>query len=109
MNLGLPPALILHSAQKLEPKDQQITRMLQRLMFLSRDRDLDSRPALFSRKSRLELFALNASLIPLFQRTYPKQIGIDPLPMDWGNPDAIKRGPVVVSRSPSTIRRRNGL
>ncbi|UNI24487.1 hypothetical protein JDV02_010228 [Purpureocillium takamizusanense] len=40
--------------------------------------------------------------------TYPKQIGIDPLPMDWGNPDPTKRGPVVVARSPSTIGRRNG-
>ncbi|KND88496.1 Uracil-regulated protein 1, partial [Tolypocladium ophioglossoides CBS 100239] len=40
--------------------------------------------------------------------TYPKQIGIEPLTMDWGNPDPLKRGPVVVSRSPSTIRRRNG-
>ncbi|KAK2612935.1 hypothetical protein QQS21_001046 [Conoideocrella luteorostrata] len=39
--------------------------------------------------------------------TYPKQIGIDPLAMDWGNPDPLKRGPVVVSRSSSTIRRRN--
>ncbi|PNY24497.1 Uracil-regulated protein 1 [Tolypocladium capitatum] len=26
--------------------------------------------------------------------TYPKQIGIDPLTMDWGNPDPLKRGPV---------------
>ena len=42
-------------------------------------------------------------------RTYPKQIGIEPLTMDWGNPDPLKRGPVVVSRSPSTIGRRNGL
>ncbi|TFA99860.1 Uracil-regulated protein 1 [Trichoderma ghanense] len=40
--------------------------------------------------------------------TYPKQIGIDPLPMDWGNPDPLQRGPVVVSRAASTIRRRNG-
>ncbi|RDA90367.1 hypothetical protein CP533_2932 [Ophiocordyceps camponoti-saundersi (nom. inval.)] len=39
--------------------------------------------------------------------TYPKQIGIDPIPLDWGNPNPEKRGPVVVSRSPSTIRRRN--
>ncbi|KFH46282.1 Uracil-regulated protein-like protein [Hapsidospora chrysogenum ATCC 11550] len=39
--------------------------------------------------------------------TYPKQIGINPLPMDWGNFDPLKRGPVVVSRTPSTIRRRN--
>ncbi|QUC19409.1 uncharacterized protein UV8b_03650 [Ustilaginoidea virens] len=40
--------------------------------------------------------------------TYPKQTGISPLAMDWGNVDPLRRGPVVVSRSPSTIRRRNG-
>ncbi|EEU44602.1 uncharacterized protein NECHADRAFT_105227 [Fusarium vanettenii 77-13-4] len=39
--------------------------------------------------------------------TYPKQIGIKPLPMDWGNSDPSKRGPIVVSRAASTIRRRN--
>ncbi|KAF4120128.1 GTP cyclohydrolase N terminal [Geosmithia morbida] len=39
--------------------------------------------------------------------TYPKQIGINPFPMDWGNCDPLKRGPVVVSRLSSTIRRRN--
>lgn len=41
--------------------------------------------------------------------TYPKQIGINPLPMDWGNPDPLLRGPVAVSRSASTIRRRNAI
>ncbi|RYP57442.1 hypothetical protein DL770_010674 [Monosporascus sp. CRB-9-2] len=41
--------------------------------------------------------------------TYPKQNGIDPLPLDWGAPDASRRGPVVVSRSSSTIRRRNAI
>jgi len=41
-------------------------------------------------------------------RTYPKQIGINPLPLHWGHPDPSKRGPVVVSRLASTIRRRNG-
>ena len=40
--------------------------------------------------------------------TYPGQSGIDPLSMKWGHPDAQVRGPVVVSRSQSTIRRRNG-
>ncbi|GKU13882.1 unnamed protein product [Fusarium langsethiae] len=40
--------------------------------------------------------------------TYPKQIGINPLPMDWGNSDPVKRGPIVVSRAATTIRRRNG-
>lgn len=40
--------------------------------------------------------------------TYPGQSGINPLPMDWGNADPQKRGPVVVTRSQTTIRRRNG-
>lgn len=40
--------------------------------------------------------------------TYPGQSGIDPLIMNWGHVDALERGPVVVSRSQSTIRRRNG-
>lgn len=40
--------------------------------------------------------------------TYPGQSGIDPLVMNWGHPDPPQRGPVVVSRSQSTIRRRNG-
>ena len=40
--------------------------------------------------------------------TYPGQSGIDPLPMHWGHKDPMQRGPVVVSRSQSTIRRRNG-
>lgn len=41
--------------------------------------------------------------------TYPKQIGIDPIPLQWGNADPERRGPVVVSRLPSTIRRRNAI
>ncbi|ROT40899.1 putative GTP cyclohydrolase II [Sodiomyces alkalinus F11] len=41
--------------------------------------------------------------------TYPKQLGINPLPMNWGHPDAQTRGPVVVSRSSSTVRRRNAV
>lgn len=41
--------------------------------------------------------------------TYPKQIGIDPLPMKWGASDPAERGPVVVSRSSSTIGRRNAI
>ncbi|KAL2753938.1 hypothetical protein ACRALDRAFT_1062918 [Sodiomyces alcalophilus JCM 7366] len=40
--------------------------------------------------------------------TYPKQIGINPLPVNWGHADPQIRGPVVVSRLSSTIRRRNG-
>lgn len=41
--------------------------------------------------------------------TYPGQSGINPILMNWGHPDPAKRGPVVVSRSQSTIRRRNGM
>lgn len=40
--------------------------------------------------------------------TYPGQSGIDPILMNWGHSDPVKRGPVVVSRSQNTIRRRNG-
>jgi GTP cyclohydrolase II len=41
--------------------------------------------------------------------SYPGQSGVDPIPFRWGNPDPILRGPVVVSRNPSTIRRRNAI
>ena len=40
--------------------------------------------------------------------TYPGQAGIDPLTMKWGHRDPTARGPVVVSRNPSTVGRRNG-
>ena len=40
--------------------------------------------------------------------TYPGQSGIDPIIMNWGEKDPAKRGPVVVGRGPSTVRRRNG-
>ncbi|PSS02426.1 GTP cyclohydrolase II [Coniella lustricola] len=39
--------------------------------------------------------------------TYPKQIGIKPYPMQWGAPEPVARGPIVVSRYSSTIRKRN--
>lgn len=42
------------------------------------------------------------------RRTYPKQIGIKPFLMKWGASEPIERGPIVVSRYSSTIRRRNG-
>ncbi|QIW98990.1 hypothetical protein AMS68_004508 [Peltaster fructicola] len=41
--------------------------------------------------------------------SYPNQAGVDPLPMEWGAKDPKKRGPVVVSRSPATFRRRNAI
>jgi hypothetical protein len=41
--------------------------------------------------------------------TYPKQIGITPLPLEWGAADPLVRGPVTVSRAPSTIGKRNAI
>jgi len=41
--------------------------------------------------------------------TYPGQSGIDPIPMNWGDPNPMKRGPVVVSRAANTVRKRNGV
>lgn len=40
--------------------------------------------------------------------TYPGQSGIHPVAINWGHADPIQRGPVLVSRNQSTIRRRNG-
>ncbi|KAI4154006.1 MAG: hypothetical protein LQ340_001947 [Diploschistes diacapsis] len=53
--------------------------------------------------------AARSSLISrIILTTYPRQAGIEPLPMDWGHQDPTIRGPVVVSRNTSTVRRRNG-
>ncbi|KAL9125940.1 MAG: hypothetical protein Q9217_004918 [Psora testacea] len=41
--------------------------------------------------------------------TYPGQSGIDPMPLIWGHEDPVLRGPVIVSRTRSTIRRRNAI
>lgn len=41
--------------------------------------------------------------------TYPGQSGIDPIPLAWGEANPARRGPVVVSRMQSTIRRRNAI
>lgn len=41
--------------------------------------------------------------------TYPGQSGIDPVPLEWGAPDAKSRGPVIVSRSGAQLKRRNAM
>ena len=41
--------------------------------------------------------------------TYPGQSGIDPISMNWGHKDPMRRGPVVVSRTKNTVRRRNAI
>ena len=65
-------------------------------------------PDLENPKEALVLRRRGSATSRIILTTYPGQSGIDPLPMDWGNPDHQRRGPVVVSRSQSTIRRRNG-
>ena len=39
--------------------------------------------------------------------TYPGQVGINPIPMNWGAGDPLVRGPIVASRHPNTIKKRN--
>ena len=58
--------------------------------------------SLFERKNS------TAATSRIILTTYPGQSGIDPLIMNWGHVDGLQRGPVVVSRSQSTVRRRNG-
>lgn len=41
--------------------------------------------------------------------TYPDQYGISPYTLNWGATDATSRGPVVCSRLPSSIKRRNAI
>ncbi|KAF9646291.1 hypothetical protein BDM02DRAFT_3118871 [Thelephora ganbajun] len=41
--------------------------------------------------------------------TYPDQYGISPFTLNWGASDATSRGPVVCSRLPSSIKRRNAI
>ncbi|KAG2179008.1 hypothetical protein INT43_001857, partial [Umbelopsis isabellina] len=41
--------------------------------------------------------------------TYPGQHGINPVALDWGAADAHKRGPVVASRHPGSIKLRNAI
>ncbi|EJT98775.1 hypothetical protein DACRYDRAFT_90842 [Dacryopinax primogenitus] len=41
--------------------------------------------------------------------TYPDQTGIKPLPLTWGAPTALQRGPVLCSRLPNNIKLRNSI
>ncbi|KAI9220672.1 GTP cyclohydrolase N terminal-domain-containing protein [Blastocladiella britannica] len=41
--------------------------------------------------------------------TYPGQVGINPINLNWGNGDARVRGPIVASRHPASIRIRNAI
>ena len=41
--------------------------------------------------------------------TYPNQVGIDPYPLNFGHPDAQIRGPILASRHPDSVKRRNAI
>ncbi|MBW0525945.1 hypothetical protein O181_065660 [Austropuccinia psidii MF-1] len=41
--------------------------------------------------------------------TYPGQTGIHPIPLEWGASDPQKRGPVVASRHPQSLKIRNAI
>ncbi|KNE99745.1 hypothetical protein PSTG_07032 [Puccinia striiformis f. sp. tritici PST-78] len=45
----------------------------------------------------------------LILTTYPGQTGIHPIPMEWGASDPQKRGPVVASRHPLSLKIRNAI
>lgn len=40
---------------------------------------------------------------------YPGQVGIHPIPLNWGAPTADERGPVVASRHANSIKVRNAI
>jgi len=41
--------------------------------------------------------------------TYPGQVGIRPIPLQWGAETAESRGPVVASRQPASLKVRNAI
>lgn len=49
-------------------------------------------------------------ILTLFQlTTYPGQSVVDPIPLNWGDADPATRGPVLVSRSGDTLKKRNAM
>lgn len=41
--------------------------------------------------------------------TYPGQVGIKPLPLEWGLLDPHARGPILASRAPGSMKKRNAI
>ncbi|KAI3659321.1 hypothetical protein MP638_003195 [Amoeboaphelidium occidentale] len=41
--------------------------------------------------------------------TYPGQLGINPIPLIWGESDPKKRGPILASRIPDSLKMRNAI
>ncbi|KAK4056468.1 hypothetical protein OIO90_002611 [Microbotryomycetes sp. JL221] len=69
--------------------------------FLSKPLEIPPSPSIVAKKDSS----------PYSQRviltTYPGQVGIHPIPLNWGAKTAAERGPVVASRQQSTIKVRN--
>ena len=66
----------------------------------------DSPPTIIDASPRKQSSSFTSKIV---LTSHPGQAGVDPLPMNWGDHNPDQRGPVVVSRHKSTIRRRNGM
>ncbi|KAL8707854.1 MAG: hypothetical protein Q9220_007208 [cf. Caloplaca sp. 1 TL-2023] len=71
--------------------------------------DVAGGPAVSEKMASQRRNATSGTSSRIILTTYPGQSGIDPIIMNWGHFDPSQRGPVVVSRSHSTVRRRNAI
>jgi hypothetical protein len=117
-SLAADPALLAESLRGLDPKQlQELSRQLAAisqssstspsgtpLSGVSDTGSNDKEPSDLKLSSRDSRWPWRITLT-----SYPGQFGVRPIPLNWGEPDAEKRGPIVVSRAPSSIKRRNGM
>lgn len=54
---------------------------------------------------------LNASIYNrrIILATYPGQFGVKPVPVHWGSPNPVERGPIIASRNPGSLKLRNAV
>ena len=69
------------------------------------DSSLPLSPSLVARKDA----ASNGYSQRVILTTYPGQVGIKPIPLQWGAPSVDERGPVVASRQPQSLKVRNAI
>ncbi|GAA6009729.1 hypothetical protein JCM11491_001076 [Sporobolomyces phaffii] len=62
-------------------------------------------PSLVARKDA----ASNGYSQRVILTTYPGQVGIQPIPLNWGAETAESRGPIVASRQPNSLKVRNAI
>ncbi|GAA5822512.1 hypothetical protein JCM3770_002443, partial [Rhodotorula araucariae] len=67
--------------------------------------DLPTSPSLVARKDA----AANGYSQRVILTTYPGQVGIHPIPLNWGAGTADERGPVVASRQAKSLKLRNAI